>query len=158
MTVYRYIKYMNFEQLLLSVPISVNQLSKISNVPRTTILDIVRGRSEMKKASGETLYKIAKTLNVSIESLIELDSPFDFDSITGKPKDCSYFECSLSDDMTHILRNLKKSICEKNVLKQSYWKDQLLEEITSLRRKDDIGDDSYSYFYEQYLRGSIKND
>lgn len=153
MSVYRYIKTMNFEQLLLSKNISANQLSKISDVPRTTILDMVRGRSDIRKASGMTLYKIAKALDVYIEDLIELDSPTDIDALTGKPKDSSYYECSVNENLFHILRNLKNGIFAKNELKQSYWKDQLLEEITSLRRKDEIGIDAYEYFFDKYLSG-----
>lgn len=144
---------MNFEQLLLSKNTSANQLSKLSGVPRSTILDMVRGRSDVKKASGITLYKIAKAIGVSMETLIILDSPSDIDTVTGKPKDSSYYECSVGEPLKSILRNLKNGIYTKNELKQSYWKDQLLEEITSLRIRDEIGEDSFDYFYNKYLIG-----
>lgn len=96
---------------------------------------------------------MAKALDVSIEFLIELDSPFEIDSKTGKPQDCSYFEYSLNEELTSILRNLKNAIYQNNESKQIYWKDLLLEEITSLARKDEIGLDSYEYFCNKYLKG-----
>lgn len=118
---------------------------------------MVRERSDIKKASGLTLYKIAKALDVTIESLIELDSSFEIDKFTGKPKDDAYFECSLNENLSTIIRNLKNAIFTKNELKQSYWKDLLIEEITALRRRDEIGLDSYEYFCKKYLGGD-KND
>ena len=144
---------MTFEQLLLSKQVSVNKLSKLSDVPRTTILDMVRDRTDLRKASGLTLYKMAKALNVSIENLIELDSSYVIDSSTGKPQNCAYFEYSENENLTKILRNLKNAIYTNNNLKQCYWKDLLIEEITSLRRKDEIGIDSYEYFCKKYLSG-----
>lgn len=157
MSVYRYSVGMSFEELLLSKRISVNKLSKLSDVARTTILDMVRERSDIRKASGLTLYKIAKALGVTIENLIELDSSFVIDELTGKPKDDTYYECSLNDDLSAIIRNLKNAIYTNNESKQSYWKDLLVEEITSLRRRDEIGTDSYEYFCKKYL-GGYKND
>jgi len=154
MSVYRYSVNMNFEQLLLSKEVSVNKLSKLSGVARTTILDMVRGRSDIRKASGITLYKIAKSLGITMEKIIELDSPYERDSKTGKPKDLSYYEYSVNDNLAHILHNLKNAIYTKNILQQSYWRDLLLEEITSLRRRDEIGMDSYEYFREKYLGGN----
>lgn len=152
MSAYRYIINMNFGQLLLSKKFSVNRLSKASGVSRTTILDLVKGRSDLRKASGINLYKIAKALGVSMETLIEIDSPYDKDKITGKPNDKSYYEYSLNTNLSKILRNLKNSIVSDNKLKQGYWKDLLIEEITSLRRKDEISSDAYEYFVFTYLQ------
>ena len=47
------------------------RLAKLSEVPNTTLIDICSGKAKIEKCSGETLYKIAKALDVSIETLIE---------------------------------------------------------------------------------------
>ena len=47
------------------------QLAKKSGVPYTTINDICTGKSQLTKCSVETIYRISKTLKVSIETLIE---------------------------------------------------------------------------------------
>lgn len=46
------------------------RLSKASGVPQTTVSDICSGKARIEKCSADTLYKIAKALNVSMESLI----------------------------------------------------------------------------------------
>lgn len=46
------------------------RLAKESGIPHATISDICSGKAQIEKCSAETLYKIAKVLNVSIEDLI----------------------------------------------------------------------------------------
>ena len=47
------------------------RLSKLSGIPYTTINDICSGKADIKKCSADTIYKIAKTLCVSMETLLE---------------------------------------------------------------------------------------
>lgn len=46
------------------------RLSKLSEVPYTTINDICNGKAELKKCSAETVYKIARALNTTVEELL----------------------------------------------------------------------------------------
>ena len=62
---------MNLNELLNKRQISMYRLSKISGVPQSTIMDICNKKTRISKCTGETLYKIAKALDVSIETLIE---------------------------------------------------------------------------------------
>jgi len=66
------------------------KLSKKSGVPHTTVLDICSGKTKLHKCSAETVYKLAKALDVTVESLIA-------GSIEIRP----YFE------------NYKSAICHK---------------------------------------------
>lgn len=50
---------------------SAYRLWKESGVPQATISDICTGKTRIEKCSAETIYRIAKVLNVSMESLIE---------------------------------------------------------------------------------------
>lgn len=50
--------------------ISKYQLSKNSGVPYTTLSDIISGKSQLEKCSAETVYKLSKELNVSMEELL----------------------------------------------------------------------------------------
>jgi transcriptional regulator with XRE-family HTH domain len=45
-------------------------LAKSSGVSQTTINDICSGKVSIKNCTGETLYKLAQTLGVSVESLL----------------------------------------------------------------------------------------
>ena len=47
------------------------RLSKSSGVPYTTVNDICTGKAQLEKCSAETIYRIAKALEVSMESLLE---------------------------------------------------------------------------------------
>lgn len=47
------------------------RLSKNSGLPYTTVNDICEGRAQIEKCSAETIYKLAKALDVSMEALIE---------------------------------------------------------------------------------------
>ena len=71
--------------------ISKYHLSKVSGVPKTTIMDICAGRSEIERCSAKTVQLLAKALDCSMEDLMELSDPYD--SQTGLPKDKSYLEC-----------------------------------------------------------------
>ncbi len=62
---------MYLNDLLDKKKMSKYRLAKESGVPQTTIVDICSGKTHIEKCSAATLYKIAKVLNVSIESLIE---------------------------------------------------------------------------------------
>lgn len=62
---------MNINNLLAQENMTKYQLSKRSGVPYTTINDICNNRVKIEKCSAETLYRISKVLNVSIEDLVE---------------------------------------------------------------------------------------
>ena len=62
---------MIINELLKDKNMSRYKLSKNSGVPQTTITDICNEKTSIEKCSARTLYKIAKTLNISMESLLE---------------------------------------------------------------------------------------
>ena len=47
------------------------RLAKESGVPQTTVIDICGGKTRIEKCSADTLYKLAKSLGVSMETLVE---------------------------------------------------------------------------------------
>ena len=64
---------MTLQMLLDNESITKYQLSKISGVPKTTIIDICSGKSSIQKCSAKTVQMIAKALNRSMEDIMELD-------------------------------------------------------------------------------------
>lgn len=62
---------MYLNDLLTEKKISRYRLAKDSGVPQTTVVDICSGKARIEKCSAETLYRIAKALDVPMESLIE---------------------------------------------------------------------------------------
>ena len=61
---------MTIQEMLKENNMSVYKLSKASTVPYATCNDIVSGKAQLEKCSAETVYKIAQTLNVSMESIL----------------------------------------------------------------------------------------
>ena len=61
---------MNLNQMLEQKNITKYRLWKESGVPQATISDICTGKTRIEKCSAETIYRIAKVLGVSMESLI----------------------------------------------------------------------------------------
>ena len=61
---------MNLNQILEQKNITKYRLWKESGVPQATISDICTGKTRIEKCSAETIYRIAKVLDVSMESLI----------------------------------------------------------------------------------------
>ncbi len=62
---------MYINELLNEKGMTKYKLAKISGVPQSTIADICSGKTDIKKCSAETLYKLAKALNVTMERLID---------------------------------------------------------------------------------------
>ncbi len=68
------------------------RLSKQSGVPQATVNDICSGKADLEKCSAGTLYRIAQTLGVSIESIIE----------SAKVEQRSSFEVFKSNTCHHV--------------------------------------------------------
>jgi len=49
---------------------SIYKLAKLSNTPYATCNDIISGKTQLEKCSAETIYRLAKALNISMEELI----------------------------------------------------------------------------------------
>lgn len=72
---------MSINELLEKKKITQYRLSKDSGIAYTTINDICSGRAKLEKCSAETVYRISKTIGVSMEELIEphLEKRSDFE-------------------------------------------------------------------------------
>ncbi len=61
---------MELMSLLKEKQLSVYQCAKESHVPYTTLSDIVKGKTRIEKCTAETIYKLARTLHVTMEELL----------------------------------------------------------------------------------------
>ena len=62
---------MRLTDILAEKDITMYKLAKKSGVPYTTVRDICSGKTVIEKCSGETLFKLSKALDTSIERIIE---------------------------------------------------------------------------------------
>lgn len=58
-------------ELLAQQNMTKYRLSQKSSVPYTTLNDICNGKTSLAKCSAETVYRLAKELNVSMETLLD---------------------------------------------------------------------------------------
>ena len=61
---------MTIQDALKEMDMSVYRLSKTSEVPYATVNDICNGKTRLEKCSAETIYRLAKVLNVTMEELV----------------------------------------------------------------------------------------
>ena len=61
---------MELMSLLKEKQLSVYQCAKESHIPYTTLSDIVKGKTRIEKCTAETIYKLARTLHVTMEELL----------------------------------------------------------------------------------------
>lgn len=64
---------MTLQDLLDKKNLTMYQLSKLSGVPKTTVIDLFSGRSRIGACNARTLQRIANVLGCSIEDLLIFD-------------------------------------------------------------------------------------
>lgn len=70
-TLYKGSDRVTINELMKEKNITKYRLSKNSGIPYTTINDICNGKALLEKCTAETIYRIAKTLGVTMEDLLE---------------------------------------------------------------------------------------
>ncbi|MCC8163792.1 MAG: helix-turn-helix transcriptional regulator [Lachnospiraceae bacterium] len=134
---------MYLNELLAERKMSKYRLAKESGVPQTTIVDICSHKARIEKCSAETIYRIAKALNVSMESLVE--SEINVNKIQPKRPDFDLFKsnvCHLvkdKGDIDFIIDILSsdeiRTLYERRWYAESFY---LLAMVDYLSRENDV--------------------
>ena len=128
---------MNINELLQQKNLTKYKLSKISGVPFTTISEITTGKSNIKNCTAETLYKLAKALDVSMESLVDDIMEYRADFEIFKSNICHMVKDM--GDINFIIDTLESDKIRK--LYQKKWYPEslyLLAMIDYLSRENDL--------------------
>lgn len=131
-------------------------LSKISGVPKTTIIDICAGKSAIEKCSAKTIQQIAAALGCTMEDIMRLEDAAKFDAKTNLPVNKSYLECGLPPYLKLSLENMKKSweiedSGQRDLHWDLYW-GELNADINSAEVDGVISSEQAWYLRETYLR------
>lgn len=141
---------MDLQSTLNDRNMSMYHLSKISGVPKTTIIDICAGRSTLEKCSAKTVLLIAKALNCTVEELLEDDIGDD-----GKPVNKKYLECNLPPflelSLTRYKDALKKQEQGLHVSLMDCYYCELQSDINTSEVNDIISSEQAWYLREEYL-------
>ena len=146
---------MTLQILLEERKITKYHLSKISGVPKTTIIDICSGKSEIARCSAKTIQQIARALDCTMEEIMMLDAPSRYDQ-RGLPRNKGYLECGLPEYLYHSLKSMKKSwelldSGKKDLRWDLYWC-ELNADINCAEVEQEITSEQAWYLRETYLR------
>lgn len=61
---------LELEAILKKMNMTIYQCAKLSGIPYTTLSEVVRGKTRLEKCSAETVYRLSKVLNVSMEDIM----------------------------------------------------------------------------------------
>ena len=146
---------MNLQTILARKNMTMYRLSKISGVPKTTVIDICSGKSSLEGCNAKTVYQLAKALDCSMETLMTIDSA-DYEPDTGLPKDRAYLEKGLPKYLQISLDNMKKSWEIEDSGKRDlhwdlYWC-ELNADINSAENDRVISTEQADYLRRVYVR------
>ena len=97
---------MSLKEMIEQQHLTRYKVAKICNIPQSTMRDLCSGKTDIKKASVETLYKLAKAFSISMEELL---LKLSIDEKTGKPLDQSYLEYDLPIFLQDSIHQMNES-------------------------------------------------
>lgn len=104
---------MIIESLLKKRNMTKYRLAVEAGIPHATLNDICSGKTKLEKCSAETIYKLAKTLGVSMELLTE-------NGIREAERERS-FEYGLPNYLQHDLDAYKEGLKKKSSILDCLW-------------------------------------
>lgn len=136
---------MIIEELLDKCNMTKYRLAVQSGIPHATLSDICSGKTRLEKCSAETVYKLAKVLNVSMELLTE-------DGIREAERKQSY-EYGLPEYLQHDLDAYKKGLKAHSSLLDCLW-GELYGSINMAEVSEgEITPEHADYLRQKYLYG-----
>ena len=137
---------MIIEDLLAMRDMTKYRLAVEAGVPHATLNDICSGKTRLEKCSAETVYKLAKALNVSMELLTE-------GGIHQTEQERAY-EFGLPDYLQHDLDAYKDGLKTHSSLLDCLW-GELYGSINMAEISDSvITPDHADYLRKKYLYGA----
>ena len=146
---------MTMQAMLREKNLSMYRLSQISGVPKTTVIDICSGKSDIEGCTAKTVMQLSKALGCTMEELMQIDNAR-YDRTTGLPKDESYLEKGLPDYLQKSIAAMQASWAiidcgRKDLHWDIYWSD-LNADINSAETEQEISADQAWYLRRKYLR------
>ena len=148
---------MDLQTYLDTKGISKYRLSKLSGVPKTTIMDICSGKSSLQKCSAKTIWQLAKALQCTMEDILAFEQKEPaYNEETGLPANREYLERGLPP----YLQNSVKQMCASWAIEDSgqtdyHWDiawSELNADINAAESGQEISPEQAWYLREKYLR------
>ena len=149
---------MSLKEMIEQQHLTRYKVAKMCNIPQSTMRDLCSGKTDIKKASVETLYKLAKAFSISMEELL---LKLSIDEKTGKPLDQSYLEYDLPiflQDSIHQMNESWKKIDagKEDSIWDCNWCD-LQSSINICEVEQLITSEQANFLRKKYLRMEMAN-
>lgn len=134
---------MNISEIMKLQNMTRYRLSKHSGIPYATINDICSGKAHIEKCTAETIYRIAKALNISMEDIVEEaikgDEPMNYSLSFELFKSNVCHRVKDSGDIFFIIETLKSNEIRKMYQQKKYMEAlYLLAMVDYLSRENDL--------------------
>lgn len=143
---------MTIIELLSEKGLSRYSLSKKSGVPWATLSDICSGKTKLSRCSAQTLLKLSKALELSMEELLLFHSESDEAMDHGKPKDKTYLERNLSPHLTKAINDYVRGEKDQVSYMDCLW-GELYGSINADLWSNCITEEQAHYLRTKYLYG-----
>ena len=139
-------------ELLKEKGLSRYRLSKTSGVPWATLADICSGKTSLNRCNAQTLSKLSKALDLSIEEILELKTEYSKSTKLGKPADKTYLETNLSPQLTKAIKDYEQGEKDNVSYRDCLW-GELYGSINADLWASCITEEQAKYLREKYLYG-----
>ena len=137
---------MTLEDLLIKRNLTIYKVSKDSGVAKSTLFDIISGKSNILDCKVRVLKKLSDYLNISIDELVNLDQ------IPYNP----FFENNNPEFLEYSLKMYKKNRNRDCSLIDCYYC-ELQSSINSAEVENLISSDHANYLRKKYLGIDLNN-
>ena len=136
---------MMIEELIVKRKFTKYRLAVRAGIPHATLSDICSGKTRIEKCSAETVYKLAKVLDVSMELLTE-------DGIRQAERERAY-EYGLPEYLQHDLDAYKEGVKNKSAMMDCLW-GELYGSINVAQISDGVITEEHAdYLRKKFLYG-----
>ncbi len=137
---------MIIDDLLQKQGMTKYRLAMTAQIPHATLNDLCNGKTRLEKCSSETVYKIAKALNVPMELLME-------SAIRQTAREKAY-EYGLPDYLQHDLDAYKDGLKKHSSLLDCLWGELYGSINIALINEGAITQEHADYLRKKYLYGA----
>lgn len=112
---------MNLNEIVTQAGMTKYRLQKLSGVPHATLSDLCSGKTQIEKCSAETLYRLAKALQVPMEALLESTMEQKLQDEKAQIMRERSYEYGLPSYLQHDLDAFKEGLRHGSTLMDCLW-------------------------------------
>lgn len=137
------------------------QLSQISGIPKTTVIDICSGKSSINRCNAKTIFQLSRALNCTMEDIMMLDESNSYNA-SGLPVNKNYLETDLPKYLRNSINKMQLAWNKIEDGKKYSLFDcdycELQSDINTAEVSNSISSEQAWYLREKYLKLSKEND